>query len=412
MTMTKLIVAIAAGVVIAGCSVDKATPPPLMGPSELGLSVTLTASPDQLPRDGSSQSVVTVTVRDASGRPVSGQRLFLSTDMGTLSQSEATTASGGQTSFVFTAPPSGTVGNSAKISVTPMGTDAGNAVPRVLSIGLTGTSNTTLPFPQFAVTPATPEVNTSARFDASATTDEGAACLDACTYAWDFGDGTSATGRIVTHTFTAARSYTVTLTVTDAAGSTASNARTVDVSAVAAPAVTLTVSPNPPLSGQTAVFTATATPAARHSIVRYEWDFGDGTTQTTTVPTVTHTYANLGTYVARVTATDDVGQTGSAALTFNIVGTGVFASFTVSPSNPAPNTTVSFNASASVGGGGAAIVKWSWDFGNGTTVDESDAIAETSYSSVGTYTVTLTVTDSGGRTGRATATVSVTVNQP
>ena len=146
--------------------------------------------------------------------------------------------------------------------------------------------------------------------------------------------------------------------------------------------------------------------------MRYEWDFGDGTTQTTTVPTVSHTYSNLGTHVARVTVTDDLGQTGSAALTFNIVGTGVFASFTVSPSNPVPNGTVSFNGSASVGAGGSAITKWSWDFGNGTMVEETDPFTSTTYSSVGTFTVTLTVTDGAGRTGTTTRLVTVTVNQP
>jgi PKD repeat protein len=408
MTMTKLIVAIAAGVVIAGCSVDKATPPALMGPSELGLSVTLTASPDQLPRDGSSQSVVTVTVRDASGRPVSGQRLVLATDMGTLSQSEATTAGGGQTSFLFTAPPSGTVGNAAKISVTPIGTDAGNAVPRVLAIGLTGTSNTTLPFPQFTVTPATPEVNTSARFDASATQDEGAACLDACTYTWDFGDGTSATGRIVTHTFTAAKIHTVTLTVTDAAGSSASNARTLTVSPVPAPSVTLTVAPNPPLANQIATFTASATAASNHSVVSYAWTFGDGTVATTTTPTTTKTYSAVGTYVVSVTVTDDVGQTGSASLQFTIGSSGVTANFTASPTSPVVGQTVQFNGSASVGSAGSTIVQWAWDFGDGSTATESVATTSHAYAVKGTYVVRLTVTDSAGRTGTTTLQVAVT----
>jgi PKD repeat protein len=248
----------------------------------------------------------------------------------------------------------------------------------------------------------------SVRFDASATRDEGAPCLDACTYSWNFGDGTTDSGRIVNKTFTAGRTYTVTLTVVDAAGASASTAQSVIVEAVNPPTVTLTVNPNPPLAGQAAVFTAIATPAAGHSVVRYEWAFGDGTSATTTGPTVTKTYENLGTHIARVTAVDEMGQTGTAALTFTIVGTGVFASFTASPSNPVPGALVSFNGSASIGAGGATIEEWFWDFGNGTQSEESDPFASTTYTTVGTYTVTLTVTDSNGRTGTTTRTVAVT----
>jgi PKD repeat protein len=427
MTRTHTVVVFAFTLLAAGCTVDQAAVPTVSGPSEFGLSVTLSAVPDQLPRDGSSQSVVTIAVRDAAGRPVAGQRLAIASTTGTVSQDEVVTDSGGRAAFAFVAPsPSVIGGNVAIINVTPIGNDFGNAAPRSVAINLMGLSNRTAPSfasDPFRVTPSAPEAGASTRFDATGTLDsqgrpltgvfdEGAACMDACSFSWNFGDGATGSGRIVTHTYAAGRTYNVTLTVTDAAGSSASAAKTVTVSAIAAPTVTLAVSPNPPLAGQPAVLTASATPATGHSIVRYEWNFGDGTSQTTTVPTVTHTYSNLGTHVARVTATDDVGQTGSAVLSFNIVGTGIFASFTVSPSNPVPSSTVSFNGSASIGAGGASIVKWSWDFGNGTRVDETDAFASTSYSAVGTYTVTLTVTDSGGRTGTTTRTVTVTVNQP
>ena len=68
-----LLAAIATGV--SGCGVDKQSAPPLTGPSELGLSLTLTATPDQVVRDGSSRSVVTVIARDGQNRPVAGQLL-------------------------------------------------------------------------------------------------------------------------------------------------------------------------------------------------------------------------------------------------------------------------------------------------------------------------------------------------
>jgi len=61
-------------------------------------------------------------------------------------------------------------------------------------------------------------------FDASTSTDSGP-----LTYSWAFGDGGHATGIIASHTYAAAGSFPVTLTVTDAFGATASVARTVAV---------------------------------------------------------------------------------------------------------------------------------------------------------------------------------------
>jgi PKD repeat protein len=48
-------------------------------------------------------------------------------------------------------------------------------------------------------------------------------------YAWDFGDGASATGRTTTHEYANADTYTVTLTVEDAAGNQATDTMVVTV---------------------------------------------------------------------------------------------------------------------------------------------------------------------------------------
>jgi PKD repeat protein len=406
--MLRTFVAIAATLPIAGCTLKDGEGPSPTGPSEFALSVVLSATPDQLPRDGSSQSVITVTVRDDASRPVGGQRLNVSSSLGALSATDLVTNSSGQASLTLTAPLPGTVGNAALVSVIPVGTNAGNAVPRTVSVFFTGTSNSTRPSPAFNWTPTNPEVNASVRFDASLTSDEGAACFDACNYDWDFGDGSSATGRIVSHTFTAARTYTVTLNVTDAAGTSASIAHSVVVAPVPAPSVTVSVSPNPPLANQRATFTATATAATGHSITSYSWDFGDGTTQTSATPTVTKTYSGRGTYIVTVTVTDDLGQTGIALLQFTISGAGVTASFTISPASPLTGQAVQFNGSASTGSAGSTITEWAWDFGDGGTAVESGPTTSHTYGAAGNYIVRLTATDSGGRTGTTTSQVSVT----
>ena len=246
------------------------------------------------------------------------------------------------------------------------------------------------------------------RFDASATSDEGVVCLDACSYAWDFGDGSTGTGRITSRTFTLPGTYTVTLTVTDGAGTSASTASTVTISDVAAPTATLTVAPDPPLAELAATFTATTTVATGHSISSYFWTWGDGNSQTTFEPTVTKTYGVVGTYVATVKVTDDLGQTGTGSKSFTIVGSGVTASFTSSPTAPSTLTTVQFNGVASTASGGATITEWAWDFGDGTETSATVATTTHLFATAGTYVVRLTVTDSEGRTGTVTANVTVT----
>jgi DNA/RNA endonuclease G (NUC1) len=52
---------------------------------------------------------------------------------------------------------------------------------------------------------------------------------DALTYAWSFGDGTTATGRDVTHAYATAGTFTVTLTVTDTRGLTATATTTATI---------------------------------------------------------------------------------------------------------------------------------------------------------------------------------------
>ena len=49
--------------------------PPLIGPSETGVSLDMKASPDTLNADGVSQSVVRIQVRDQNGKPAPGRQL-------------------------------------------------------------------------------------------------------------------------------------------------------------------------------------------------------------------------------------------------------------------------------------------------------------------------------------------------
>ena len=71
------------------------------------------------------------------------------------------------------------------------------------------------PNADFVWSPLQPEEDQTATFDASASTPNGGTIVS---YTWNFGDGKSSTGKIVTHAYTTAGSYTVTLNVTDSEG--------------------------------------------------------------------------------------------------------------------------------------------------------------------------------------------------
>ncbi len=75
------------------------------------------------------------------------------------------------------------------------------------------------------------------------------------------------------------------------------------------------------LPGESIGFTAADSSDAQGGIVSYQWAFGDGTTVTTTTPTVTHNFPNAvgGRYDVRVTVTDEQGvQDTSAPLRVNV----------------------------------------------------------------------------------------------
>src|SRR5436190_6270052 len=119
--------ALAAGIAIAGCTVHQTEAPALSGPSGLAQVVTLSATPDTITQNGSSQSVIVVSVRGPNGEPVSGQQLRVdtlvngtATNFGTLSSRTVTTGSNGTANVVFTspaAPPNGAVFGSCSPSL-------------------------------------------------------------------------------------------------------------------------------------------------------------------------------------------------------------------------------------------------------------------------------------------------------
>ena len=212
-------------------------------------------------------------------------------------------------------------------------------------------------------------------FDASTSVPPGANTISA--YRWDFGDGTTGTGKTLTHTYAKPGTYPVKLTVTDNQNLIGSATKPVLVQGPnTLPTASFTLS----AAELTASVDASASTDADGSIRSYRWDWGDGTTGEGA--SATHTYATAGTRTVTLTVTDDVG--GTATTTQEAVLT-----------EPAPLANDEFDRTAGPGWGDA-LIGGTWKIAGGsaaaaTVADGSGTLklgaGETRHATLNTPTV-------------------------
>jgi PKD repeat protein len=153
-------------------------------------------------------------------------------------------------------------------------------------------------------------------FDASGSSDNvGIEKID-----WDFGDGITASGSKVQHEYKSTGKFTVTLTVSDAAGNTDED--TLEVTIAEAPPVQDKIPPNAEagldittIIGETVVFDASQS-SDNVGITSYNWEFGDDNSESGV--TVSHTYIEVGNYTVTLTVIDEAGNSDSDTLTVSV----------------------------------------------------------------------------------------------
>jgi hypothetical protein len=143
-------------VAVAACTLDSQKRPVFSGPSGLGLSLDVTATPDVLPQDGVSQSVIRVAAIDGASQPVVGLAVLTevrfqvsavpgqgcpggltlvppATCLG-LAGTTMTTGGDGTATALWAAP--GFLGTEvvATVRVTPVGSNYANTQPRTAQI--------------------------------------------------------------------------------------------------------------------------------------------------------------------------------------------------------------------------------------------------------------------------------------
>jgi len=171
-----------------------------------------------------------------------------------------------------------------------------------------------IPTASFAVTSGSILTSALVSFDGSASFDPDGTIVG---YAWDFGDGSTGSGAIPSHSYSIAGIYSAKLNVTDNSGSTAVSTQTITITD-RPPTVTLTQSSTTTTPGQ-AVIIAISALDPDGTVVNATVSWGDGTKDTITGPptTASHTYSLANglpsaTYTATVTVRDNSGSISSA----------------------------------------------------------------------------------------------------
>ncbi|NVO01058.1 MAG: PKD domain-containing protein, partial [Geobacteraceae bacterium] len=230
------------------------------------------------------------------------------------------------------------------------------------------------------------------------------------TYLWDFGDGSTANSRNTSHTYIAAGTYTVTLTITDTAGCQGSKSHSLTVTP---PPVAHFWTTTDNCQGKAVSFNNQSTTTAGY-LTTWIWSYGDGSDNDTinfpAIPNVNHTYAVTGTFSVTLTVINSQGCLHSESQQVNMFGspTAEFMS-----TGHCKGEQVQFTDLTTTSGN-QGISGWNWDFGDpgsGISNISTQQNPQHSYAAAGSYTIRLIVTTGNACSDTITNTVIIR-NQP
>ncbi len=159
-------------------------------------------------------------------------------------------------------------------------------------------------------------------FDASASTD---ADGDDLTFEWTFGDGTIASGAVVTHVFEEPGTYTVRVRVRDPYNASAVASQVITVRAVgenSPPVAHIATGPRSTTAGSNLTFNGSSSYDPDGDFLSYKWEFKlNGVLLATAADkVVTQPFAAAGTYTVELTVSDPFGATDTAGPETVLVG--------------------------------------------------------------------------------------------
>lgn len=221
-------------------------------------------------------------------------------------------------------------------------------------------------------------------------------------YTWDMGNSVSFITRDITYNYPVPGTYNVILHTAGSLGGCAADST-----------MSITVNPSPVASSDINastqclpnnqfVFTNKSTVYA--GTLKYNWDFGDGTTDTVQHPV--HTYQQAGTYLVKLKATAVSGGCTNDTSFYVTVNEVAYADFSVSPvcvnvRVPVINRTRELPGTATY---------YYWDFGDGTV--STDKTPRYAYPLPGHYDIKLKVSSSQCPTDFTSKTWGVLIDAP
>lgn len=211
------------------------------------------------------------------------------------------------------------------------------------------------------------------------------------TYAWDFGDGTTAATQNTTHAYATPSTYNVELKLDYGFNCLDSITKQVAVNTNPVADFTFTI----PCNGTAVQYTNAST--STDPIAAYDWQFGDGGSSVVQNPS--HLYGTFGTYNTKLVVYTVNGCTDSITKPVTVLEVGT-AQFSVAPVCIA-------NASefhSTIDSVNYPVSSYTWNLGEGPATGANPTHA---YSTAGTHTVTLIANFANGCADTATGTAIV-----
>ena len=238
---------------------------------------------------------------------------------------------------------------------------------------------------------------------------------------WDFGDGTNSSSvrlttlifpfgniilpiSIIKHAYTGNGTYYPVLTLYNSCGNSAKDTIQVNIGNNGISEATFLLLP--PANGGDYNYT----PCEEFIFQafegqQYDWDFGDGTTLSTTNTITKHTFASPGNYTVKLTGANGCGYVSTETLDMLILSNNSpNADFTADVTSGVAPLTVNFSNNSTNGS------NYVWNFGDGI-IDSSGIINPShTYNFPGVYTVQLDITNSCGASDNKTKLNYITAN--
>ncbi len=244
------------------------------------------------------------------------------------------------------------------------------------------------PVAEFISLTEVPE-NVSISFDASESNGNGSNITG---YKWDFGDGTTAEGVNVSHSFSKYGKYIVGLIISTDSETECNSASVQQMITINAAPVASAGNDVKTQVNSAVVFNASASNDADGAIKSYLWDFGDGNTQNGIM--AYHSYENAGEYVVILTVQDNTTLANNTVYdTVNVVVNSLPEPEIMVADIVCLGDDVKFSA-LNTNDSDGTITDYSWSLGDGAVKQGKD-ITHT-YSKSGKYSVMLTVRDDSG----------------